>query len=560
MFSEVAAQFRWGFSDRRARALGLAVFAIVYFVVYTYAINDTQISGAPFWPPDSVLLCALLLSPPRTWLLFAALTLPLRLLAPTPVEIPTWFLLTCVANDALKSIFAAGLLRRTLAGRTIRFDNLHDFWIYLAVTVITTPILSATAGAATWALRGRDFGSSWRAWFLGNALTHLVSTPMLVYLAYGWREIRQTKPARVLEALAIFAGLFLAVRFAYHVNRDDLGLVGPIDYIPVAFLLLAAIRFGPLGASGSLAIMSVLALEAAQGQQAVALHPELTSILSLQLFLIVIGVPTMILAVLLQQQRKTEQVLRENQDRLGRLNAGQQRMMEEMTGLHQRLISAQEDERRRIGRELHDDLNQQVSALGIHLSRIKRNLARGADPEELGMVESSLTHLGGAIHALSHELHPAFLERTGLGPALRAYCEEFKNVSGIRVHVRCDEILALSSDVALCLYRIAQEALRNAVRHSGASDIWVSLHDTDGQIHLYVKDSGAGFDRRGIKGNGIGLVSMEDRAQMAGGTLSVSSSQAQGTVLHCVVPWPAPSRAAVRSEIEHAKAKSAHRG
>jgi len=370
----------------------------------------------------------------------------------------------------------------------------------------------------------------------------------------------KSKLSRIVEALAIFAAMILAIRFAYYLDRNDVGLIAPIDYVPVAVLLLAAVRFGPMGASGSLVLMSVLAIAAAQAQPLARLHPELTSVLSLQLFLIVIGVPTMALSVLLKQQRKTEMVLRDNRDRLKKLNSEQLTIMAEMSGLQQRLISAQEDERRRIGRELHDDLNQQVSALGIHLSRIKRNLARGASPDELGMVESSVTRLAGAIHALSHELHPAFLERTGLGPALRAYCEEFKNLNGIRVHVRCDEMLNLPSDVALCLYRIAQEALRNAVKHSGASDIWLSLHVTGGQIHLYVKDSGAGFARDRITSKGIGLVSMEDRAQMAGGTLSVSSRPAQGTILHCVVPWPASSRAAVRSEIEHAKAKSAHRG
>src|SRR5262249_30809682 len=118
----------------------------------------------------------------------------------------------------------------------------------------------------------------------------------------------------------------------------------------------------------------------------------------------------------------------------------------------------------------------------------------------------------------------------------------------------------IPSDLALCLYRIAQEALRNAVKHSGTKNVWVSLNAMADQIHLDVKDSGCGFDPPTVSGNGIGLASMEDRCRMAGGSMSISSKIGEGTVVHCVVPLPARTRDDGGHENEYAKAKSAHRG
>jgi two-component system sensor histidine kinase UhpB len=474
---------------------------------------------------------------------------------PVSGDHPIWFLTAAFVNDSLKALLGAGLLRWALRGRQIRFDRVHDYWIYVAVTVVIAPAVSALGGAASWMIRGNDFWSTLREWFLGDAIANLVCTPLLLGLCLDWRRIVASKPVRYLEAGATFSGFLLAERFAYDPARNDLGLISPIDYVPVAFLLLAAIRFGPMGASGSLVIMSVISVEAAYRHGAGPIN-----VVPLQMFLIVIGIPIMAISVLLKQQRTTEQTLLENQDRLGRLNAEQQRILAEISTLNQRLISAQEDERRRIGRELHDDLNQQVAVLGLQLSRVKRTLPNPSAREELDSVESGLTQLASAIHALSHELHPAFLERTGIGAALKAYCEELKAVNRIEVHVRCSEGLNIPSELALCLYRIAQESLRNAVKHSGAKNVWVSLHVAGDQIHLEVKDVGCGFDPKKVSGNGIGLVSMEDRCRMAGGSLSISSRIGEGTVVHCVVPLPARKRNASGHENGYAKAKSAHRG
>jgi PAS domain S-box-containing protein len=285
---------------------------LAFLIAYKYAMSLAPRSGSPFWLPDSVLLCALLLSRPRNWWIYLAAPLPIRLLVALPPNTPMWFLLAAFLNDSLKALVAAELLRRVLRGRGIRFDCLRDFWLYLAAAVVAAPALSGIAGAASWVPLGREFWPTWRNWFLGDALANIVLTPLLVCLAVDWRKLAAARPLRDLEGVIVFAGLILAVQAA---NQQGLR-----NYIPVAFLLLAATRFGPAGASGALTIMSVLMVADTSASNPGASSPAvMDSVLSTQLFLIVIGVPILSLSVLMEQQRRTEQSLRESEARFGNM-------------------------------------------------------------------------------------------------------------------------------------------------------------------------------------------------------------------------------------------------
>jgi PAS domain S-box-containing protein len=307
----------WRLDSGHLRLLrSLVIFEFAFFIAYAGATAMSQRTGSPFWLPDSVLLCALLLSRPRNWWIYLVAPLPLRLLVVLPPDTPTWFVWAASANDSLKALLAAAVLRRVLCGRAVRFDSLHDFWIYLAATAALTPALSGFAGAAAWVARGREFWPTWRDWFLGDALTNIVLTPLLLCLILGWRKFISAKPVRVLEGLVVFSALAFAVVLAYSRGLNDSRLLGPYEYFPVALLLLAAVRFGPSGASGALAIMSMVSVVAASIRQpSVSVPAAMDSVLSTQLFLIVIAIPILSLSVLLEQQRKTEQTLRESEGR-----------------------------------------------------------------------------------------------------------------------------------------------------------------------------------------------------------------------------------------------------
>jgi integral membrane sensor domain MASE1 len=240
----------WRLDSGHLRLLrSLVIFELAFFIAYAGATAMSQRTGSPFWLPDAVLLCTLLLSRPRNWWIYLVAPLPLRLLVILPLDTPIWFVWAASANDSLKALLAAAVLRRVLCGRAVRFDSLHDFWIYLAATAALAPALSGLAGAASWAARGREFWPTWRDWFLGDALTNIVLTPLLLCLVLGWRKFITARPVRVLEGLAVFSALAFAVVLAYSRGLNDSRLLGPYEYLPVALLLLAAVRFGPSGAS-----------------------------------------------------------------------------------------------------------------------------------------------------------------------------------------------------------------------------------------------------------------------------------------------------------------------
>jgi PAS domain S-box-containing protein len=297
-------------SGHLAGLRGLLIFESVYYFAYKYAMTSSSQPGAPFWLPDPVLLCALLLARPRMWLVYIGATLPLRLLVDVPPALPLWFLLAAFVNDSLKGLTAAALTRRVLRGRAIRFDSLHVLWAYGFAAVLVAPALSAVGGAAAWAMLGKDFWTTWRHWFLGDAIANLVCTPLLLALVRESRSLAGASAFRYLEALTLFSSLLLTGSFAFREGIGSAGLTNPLVYLPLPFLVWAAVRFGPPGASGALLIMGALCVAAASSHRGLN-----DSTLFIQIFMLVLAIPIMPLSVLVAEQRRTEVSLRESEER-----------------------------------------------------------------------------------------------------------------------------------------------------------------------------------------------------------------------------------------------------
>lgn len=237
----------------------------------------------------------------------------------------------------------------------------------------------------------------------------------------------------------------------------------------------------------------------------------------------------MIAALVIQRsrRRRTELALRES-ERRARETADRNR---DLAG---RLITAQDAERTRIARDLHDDLSQQLAGLGIMLSSLKRRIRNGGQDAEIDRTVMALQDRTAAVvesvRNISHELHPGVLEHSGLVATLRRHCADFEQHHHVTVTFIAEhDPDALSPDVALCLFRVAQEALTNTLRHARARTIRVELIATNEGVELDVIDDGIGFEAVGRSGSGLGLRSMNERVQLAGGTLSVESRPGQGT-------------------------------
>ena len=228
------------------------------------------------------------------------------------------------------------------------------------------------------------------------------------------------------------------------------------------------------------------------------------------------------------------------------VDIGERKLAEEaLSTLSQKLIEAHEEERARIGRELHDDICQQLAVVSMRLSLLRqRPPASAADlNQEIGDLYRQVGNLAADIQALSHDLHPPRLEHIRLEDAVVGFCEDLSTRHGVTIDVQCENIpTALSQGISLCFYRVVQEALQNVVKHSASRHADVSLHGHTDTITLTVKDSGAGFDpRAATRGSGLGLTSMKERLKVLGGQLSIDSERGHGTVIRAVAPLCPPA-------------------
>ncbi|HWC05479.1 MAG TPA: histidine kinase, partial [Methylomirabilota bacterium] len=216
--------------------------------------------------------------------------------------------------------------------------------------------------------------------------------------------------------------------------------------------------------------------------------------------------------------------------------------VEQIQTLAGRLITAQEEERRRIARELHDGVNQKLSALSIALATLGRSApSRAADlTGALARLQERAAGLVEEIRQLSHELHPGVLQHVGLVAALQGYCEEFEGEHGLAVTFRADEDLGVVPiDRALCLYRATQEALGNVAKHAKARHVRVSVVRGHNDVTLTVADDGCGFDLAEARGRGgLGLISLDERARLVGGQVTIRSGLQGGTEVQILVPLP----------------------
>jgi signal transduction histidine kinase len=218
--------------------------------------------------------------------------------------------------------------------------------------------------------------------------------------------------------------------------------------------------------------------------------------------------------------------------------ARRRRAEEEARALSRRLLTAHEDERRRLARELHDDMSQRLARLTIDVGRIEDALEAVSGNGASTAASDGLARLSEDVHSLSYQLHPSLIEDLGLFEALQEECERFSDVEGIPAMLNAAKLTKeLPPEASLCLFRVAQEALRNVSRHAHASRVSVSLGPVNGGVRLSVTDDGAGFDKKEqAKRASLGLASMRERVGLVSGRLEIESAVGGGTAVSVWVP------------------------
>ncbi|MGH7551485.1 MAG: MASE1 domain-containing protein, partial [Longimicrobiales bacterium] len=534
---------------------------------------------ATFWPPNAILLAALLLAPPRFWgwYLLAAFPAHVHLVATFQPGVPFVTVVTQYAGNVLQAFMAATVLHR-LGAAPPRFDDLRAVSKYMAVAAVAAPVVASALAVYVFTLTGwvTDFWLAWRQRVLTNVVPALTLTPLIVLTFAHGAALRRMSAARFIEFGLLSIGVIAAGGAIFGWESAGHEALPALLYTLLPLLLWAAIRFGQVGLSFCLLIVALMSLANAF----VGRGPFLTlsrdgNVLALQVFHVAISVPLMLLAAIVKERRRTEQALRHSQQRyslataagavgvwdwnlttneiyvdpalkkiLGfadheirnhledwgrrvhpedaarvmslaqahidgsvpsfeaehrvlhrdgsirwflarglvavrengvalrmigtdsditerkRAEHALKRSSERIRELAGRLISAQEEERRHIARELHDDLNQKVAALSIAISNIRRQLPPASDSmrKELSSLQRRTNELVDDVRQLSHELHPAALEEAGLVAVLKSFAAELNRLDGIQVDLTVPEYCQpIPHDIAVCLYRVAQE-------------------------------------------------------------------------------------------------------
>jgi len=214
---------------------------------------------------------------------------------------------------------------------------------------------------------------------------------------------------------------------------------------------------------------------------------------------------------------------------------------EALSSVNRVLVDAEERERARIGRELHDDIGQRLAMLEINVEQLRTGVPLQTSEDQVRRTEKlvdDLKEISSDIQALAHRLHSPKLECLGLAKTVRSFCREFGSQYKMEIEFKCRDFeRTLPFDVSLCLFRVLQEALHNSAKHSGTRRSEVELFETQDTINLIVRDSGQGFKLEMVmKNRGLGLVSMKERIKLVKGELSIDSQPNRGTTIHATVP------------------------
>jgi signal transduction histidine kinase len=236
---------------------------------------------------------------------------------------------------------------------------------------------------------------------------------------------------------------------------------------------------------------------------------------------------------LISQREQAEEALRESHNLLRRKH-------EELRSLTARLLTAHEEEGKRVARELHDDLIQKLAVLAIRIEWLEHHLPDSPQltREQLRSLSRRVAEVTADVRRMARQLHPSILEDLGLAAAIQSYANHFAKRERVTVKFTARDLPeSLSQDISLCLYRVAQESLSNVAKHARTKEAAITVASSQDGVSLSVKDAGVGFNPGSVTGKGgLGLISMQERVRLVNGNLSVSSRRGSGTEVSVWIP------------------------
>lgn len=529
-----------------------AVLTLVYFLAAKLGLGLAIVhpSASAVWPPTGIALAAFLLYGSRIWPGIAAGAFIANL---TNAGSPATSLGIAIGNT-LEGFLGAWLVNRYAMGRNALLRAV-DVFKFAGLAAGLSTVVSATIGVTSLALGGyapwRDFFDIWTTWWIGDAMGALVITPALLLWGIG---LPPKRPRRPFEAICAVL-FFIATAMAYFIGTGDPN--APVAWFWIPVVVWVSYSFGPRASATMVLALSMLTVVGTvQGFGSFALMSRNISLILLQAFLGTMSVLAMtlsavastrlrLLANLRRARDELEIRVQERTAELSRANEALSEEIEERSRLEKELLDAGERERQRLGRDLHDDLGQLLTGIGFLSSAAEQKLLARSSPEakELQEIRKLVQEAIAKTRILSLGLTPVSLGAGGFGTALQELAEVTQRIYGVPCavqgngHAEVGDLHAVTN-----LYRIAQEAISNAVRHGGPRRIVISLTVNSETVTLSVRDDGTGFSLKGEpdKGkphDGLGLSIMRYRADLLGAKLQIRSDPG-GTTVTCVAPAP----------------------
>ncbi|KRA46302.1 histidine kinase [Pseudoxanthomonas sp. Root630] len=504
-----------------AMAAAAAVAQLISIELWIPAPRDHML-----WLPGAVLMSALLWRPYSEWLAcmlgaFAGCVGTLVVFGAPPAEVGG------VIMGLMVLVGLASWLLRQIRRPVSALEDYPQVALFLVIAVLFLPLASA---CWTWVLTRSstlpDFVGSWHNLLLANSLSYLLLVPTVAAL----RRIRrhpERRPARSPTQI-VLALTMLLVLWAIWARPWSSPVMEPLLTLAASMLLVwLLLVFGAAGAFLALLCSTLLCMAiSSRGLGPFALDSIEQTTLAVQLWALGDGIMLLLLTVLAEQRQTARISL-----------SGAYLRLADLTG---RMLRVQEEERTRIARDLHDDINQSLASISIQLSSLKRNTASAAK-EQIEKLQEQLLAVSGDVRRLSHDLHPSLLRYTSLAAALRGLCDTYHSSPGTRLHCEIADDVNLDDDQKLNLFRIAQEALHNINRHAHARHAWVRLAVSEAEGLLQVDDDGVGVDvaEAGAR-RGLGMISIEERARLLGGRSVLERRSEGGSRLEVRFPMRRP--------------------
>jgi signal transduction histidine kinase len=512
-------------SEHVVRTVRTVNFSVLVGIVYYlgtrigFALTPSGQPNSTFWPPNAILLAAFLLAPRRIWWTFLLAVLPAHLFAQLQVGVPVWTAVGWFISNTSEALIGAFCITR-LASQNRVFDSVRGVFIFIVFGVLIAPFATSFLDAAAVVVTGwgRGYWPLGTERFWTNALAELTIVPTIVLcISNGSSWVRRATVSRYWEAGLLAIGTVLVSALVFGFRTISPASTPAMLYAPVPLLLWATIRFGSCGVSMSLLCTALISIwYTMHGRKPFPYASIPQNILALQILFCVFAVLLMFLSAIMADGRRTQKALQ---------------------SISGSLIDAQEQERHRIARELHDNLGQELALVRVRLEGLIEEPPDSLK-SDLTDLSDQLSGISNTAREISHGLYPSHLEYVGLATAVRRLCDEVQRGKHLSINLAIDNLpRQLQPPISLCLYRVAQEAFHNVITHSHAKNVHVELRADGRGILLQINDDGVGFDLRNAK-SGLGLASMRERVRSVGGSIDITSSPKAGTRIEVQVPFP----------------------